>query len=84
MTADHCSREISDIHQEDSRHLHHPIPAGFTGTPGNASLVLVAVQKERNIRGVVSQMVRAMENCTIQATSLNPPAIRMAPSERET
>ena len=47
-------------------------------------MVLVAVPEERNIRGIVSQVVRTMENCTIQATGLDPLAIRMASPKRKT
>ena len=46
-------------------------------------MVLVTVSEERNIGSIVSQMVRTMEDCTIQATGLDPLTIRVATPKRE-
>ena len=47
-------------------------------------MVLVTISEEGDIRSIVSQMVRTMENRTIQATGPDPLAIRMATSKGET
>ena len=61
-----------------------PSPLGSKETPRVTSMVLVTLQEERDLRGVVSQVVRTVENCTIQATSTDAPTIRVAASKRET
>ena len=84
MIVDYCTRKVPDIHQTDRQLLYNAVPTGPTTTIGNASVVLVTIQKKGKVRSSIVQMVRAMEDHRVQTTGLEPSAVGMAPPEGKT
>ena len=82
--AGHGTRQVPSVPQEDSQHIHGLIPIGLRTTLGNASVVLVTISKEREVRGSLGQVVGTMEDNQIQTPSSESPPIRVAPPQRET